>query len=81
MVHSGSFKFIQVHSELSTTLPITGDLGNREKSKYTWVHSVQPPQPFIILKGGGEAGKMARRTSESLRSGVGNASTNFMSHF
>ena len=36
------------------TLPLTGDLGNREKYKYTWVHSVQPPQPYIILEGGGE---------------------------
>ena len=34
------------------TLPLTGDLGNREKYKYTCVHSVQPPQPYIILEGG-----------------------------
>ena len=39
------------------TLPLTGDLGNREKYKYAWVHSVQPPQPYIILEGGRETGE------------------------
>ena len=48
-VHSGTFRYIR---DFSMTLPLTGDLGNREKYKYAWVHSVQPPQPYINLKGG-----------------------------
>ena len=56
-VHSGTFGYIQ---DFSMTSPLTGDLGNREKYKYTWVHSVQPPQPYIILEGGGETRKEER---------------------
>ena len=48
-VHSGTFRYIQ---DFSTALPLTGDLGNDGKCEYSWVHSVQPPQPYIILKGG-----------------------------
>ena len=58
-VHSGTFRYIQVHSgsfryirDVSLIVPLVGDHGNREEHKYTWVHSVQPPQPYIILKGG-----------------------------
>ena len=53
-VHSGTFRYIR---DFSMTLPLTGDLGNREKYKYTWVHSVQPPQAYIILEGGRETGE------------------------
>ena len=48
-VHSGTFGYIQ---DISTASPLTGDLGNDGKCEYTWVHSVQPPQPYINLKGG-----------------------------
>ena len=44
-VHSGTFRYIR---DFSMTLPLTGDLGNRGKYKCTWVHSVQPPQPYIL---------------------------------
>ena len=67
-VHSGTFRYIQ---DFSMTSPLTGDLGNREKYKYTWVHSVQPPQPYIILRGEWETEREERCTTERLRSAVG----------
>ena len=47
-VHSGTFRYIR---DVSTALPLTGDLGNVGNRNETWVHSVQPPQPYIILEG------------------------------
>ena len=48
-VHSGTFRSIQ---DFSVAVALNGGLGNIGKREYTRVNSVQPPQPYIILRGG-----------------------------
>ena len=50
-VDSGRFRSIR---DFSTALPLTDNLGICGKCAYTWVRSVQPPQPYIILRGARE---------------------------